>query len=235
MLVSCSMDTTNRSAFPLVATFEYVDVAENQSFKKDSLFFSKQYVDQTNQSVLGWGNYIGFFAKLNEDKTRVLGGFILSGFSGKENESSVQTPYRAADATVAANSYLVYYQNRDSYAMPEQDFIFTMPDYGTCMPVLCYVTNTTEVVKAVKEKFVPGDKMILSATGYLNGQKTGVAEIVLAESSAVRDTVMTTWSKFELSKLGAVDNIDFEIISSKAEIPAYFCMDEFYTYITLEY
>ena len=235
MLASCLKDTTSRSAFPLIATFDYVDVAEDASFKRDSIFFSKQYVDQNNQSVLGWGSYVGFFAKLNEDKTRATGGFVLSAFSGKENEGSVQTPYRAADTTVAANNYLVYYQSRDIYAMPEQDFIFTMPDYGTCVPLVCYVTNTTEVVKAVKEKFVPGDKIILSATGYLDGQKTGVAEIVLAESSSVRDTVMTTWSKFDLSKLGAVDDIDFEIITSKAEVPAYFCMDEFYTYITLEY
>ena len=77
--------------------------------------------------------------------------------------------------------------------------------------------------------------MLLSATGYSNGVKTGKAEIVLAESNAMRDTVMTTWSKFDLSKLGAVDNIDFEIITSKPEVPAYFCLDELYTYITLEY
>ena len=235
MLASCLKDTTSRSAFPLIATFDYVDVAEDASFKRDSIFFSKQYVDQTNQSVLGWGSYVGFFAKLNEDKTRATGGFVLSAFSGKENEESVQTPYRAADTTVAANNYLVYYQSRDIYAMPEQDFIFTMPDYGTCTPLACYVTNTTEVVKAVKEKFVPGDKIILSATGYLNDQKTGKAEMVLAESSAVRDSVVTKWTKFDLSGLGAVDDIDFEIITSKAEIPAYFCLDELYTYITLEY
>ena len=65
MLASCLKDSTNKSSFPLVATFDYIDVAEDPSFKKDSIFFSKQYVDQTNQSVLGWGSYIGFFAKLN--------------------------------------------------------------------------------------------------------------------------------------------------------------------------
>ena len=235
MLASCLKDSTNKSSFPLVATFDYIDVAEDPSFKKDSIFFSKQYVDQTNQSVLGWGSYIGFFSKLNEDKTRALGGFILSSFASKEKEGSVQTPYRAADTTQIANNYLVYYQSKDISVMPERDFMFTMPDYGTCVPLVCYVTNTTEVVKAVKEKFVPGDKMVLSATGYSNGVKTGKAEIVLAESNAMRDTVMTTWSKFDLSKLGAVDNIDFEIITSQAEVPAYFCLDELCTYITLEY
>lgn len=235
MLVSCSMDTTNRSAFPLVATFDYTDVVNESSYKRDSLFFSKQYVDEKYQSALGWGGYIGFFSRLNEDKTRVQGGFTLSCFSGKVKEGSVETPYRAADTTITQNNYLVYYQSRDLAVMPEQDFIFSAPEYGTCSPLVCYITNTTEVVKALKENFVVGDKMILSATGYSQGQKTGQAEMVLAEYSAVRDTIVTRWTKFDLSKLGNVDNIDFEIISSKAVVPAYFCLDDFYTYIALEY
>lgn len=235
MLASCSMESTDRRAFPLLATFDYTDVPRDQIFQKDSIFFSKQYVDDKNQSALGWGNYIGFFSKLNEDKTNVSGGFILSGFSGKVKEGSVETPYRSADTSIVSNNYLVYLQSKDSSVMPEQDFIFSVPQYGTCTPILCYVTNTTDVVKSVKENFVVGDKMVLSATGYSQGVKTGQTEIVLAEYSAVRDSVVTRWTQFDLSKLGNVDNIDFEIISSKADVPTYFCLDDFYVYLTLEY
>ena len=235
MLASCSMDSTNKSSFPLLATFDYTDLSRDQTFQKDSIFFNKLYIDDKNQSALGWGNYIGFLSKLNDGKIGVSGGFILSGFSGKVTEGSVETPYRSADTSIVNNNYLVYIQKEDTSVMPEQDFIFSVPEYGTCNPLVCYVTNTTDVVESVKENFVVGDKMILSATGYLQGAKTGKAEIVLAECNAVKDSIVTSWTKFDLSKLGNVDNVDFEIISSKADVPAYFCLDDFYAYIILEY
>ena len=46
---------------------------------------------------------------------------------------------------------------------------------------------------------------------------------------------MTTWSYFDLSKLGTIDFIEFEVTSTNPEVPAYFCMDQLTAEITLEY
>ena len=75
----------------------------------------------------------------------------------------------------------------------------------------------------VAQAFEPGDKLTLKATGYLDGRKTGEASITLAEYSTVKDSIMSRWTAFDLTKLQLFDVIDFEVISTKKEVPAYFC------------
>ena len=50
-----------------------------------------------------------------------------------------------------------------------------------------------------------------------------------------KDTVMYNWSVFDLSKLGDVDYIDFEVMSTNPDVPEYFCMDGFLAAIQVEY
>lgn len=235
LLMSCLNESSYLSTYTLYATFEYSDLGEGNTFDKDSVFFNKSFVDESNQSAIGWANYVGFLTRLNDSRSACIGGFVLSSFPGKVGEGSLETPYRAADTTLVKNCYLVFYDNKDQSNMPDDHFIFTMADYGTCAPVGCYVTNTTEVVESVKEHFASGDKLILTATGYAKGLKTGQAEMVLAEYNALKDSVVTSWTKFDLTKLGTVDKIDFDVVTTKDIVPEYFCMDEFQAAISLEY
>jgi hypothetical protein len=57
----------------------------------------------------------------------------------------------------------------------------------------------------------------------------------LAEFTEKKDSVVSVWTPFELGKLGSVDLVDFEIISSNPAVPAYFCMDNMVATIDIEY
>ena len=64
--------------------------------------------------------------------------------------------------------------------------------------------------------------------------QTGSAEIYLADYSDQKDSVVTKWTMFDLAKLGSVDAVDFEIISSK-DAPKVFCLDVMVASVTLTY
>ena len=76
-------------------------------------------------------------------------------------------------------------------------------------------------------------RLTLKATGYLDGRKTGEASITLAEYTTVKDSIMSRWTAFDLTKLQLFDVIDFEVISTKKEVPAYFCLDYFMASVTV--
>ena len=83
--------------------------------------------------------------------------------------------------------------------------------------------------------FEKGDYLKLIAKGYLDGELTAEAEIKLAEYSADKDSIVTSWTTFTLDKLGSVDKVDFELQSSKEGIPSSFCMDNFTAQVHLKY
>ena len=60
---------------------------------------------------------------------------------------------------------------------------------------------------------------------------TGEAQINLA----LPDTAIYNWTKFNLEKLGDVDAIDFELYSSRSNIPTSFCLDELNASVTITY
>ena len=61
------------------------------------------------------------------------------------------------------------------------------------------------------------------------------ATLKLAEYSADKDSIVTSWTTFTLDKLGSVDKVDFELQSSKEGIPSSFCMDNFTAQVHLKY
>lgn len=233
-IVSCLKSSFSQS-YRLEADFEY-----RLDFGKDSVFFEQE----TGLGV--WYRDLAFWHKLNDDKSEFQGGFILSYLKGPKrslNEDGQMVVEEVDDNFYRANSptgmsgatYMVYHKNPDSSLMPTDGAItFPYASVGTCTMIDCWVTNTAVVDKAVREKFTAGgnDYLKLTAIGSLAGKETGRASINLAEYSAknektgeVTDSVIYNWTNFDLSKLGSVDRIDFEIESSQAGIPPYFCMD----------
>ena len=95
--------------------------------------------------------------------------------------------------------------------------------------------KTVEVADYVKANFKKGDRLVVKATGYLDGRKTGEAELALADFSEKKDSIVSIWTPFEFGKLGFVEYVDFEIISTDPNVPTYFCMDNMVAEIDLEY
>lgn len=224
-LASCMMDTTTQQSYTLVATFEY-----SVDFGEDSLYFDTKY----GQGI-GWDD-LAFLHKLDEDRTEFTGGFLLSQLKSTE-DTALDSTWRVVQGRGYGSSetYLVYHSNQDKSMMPEHDALFITKDYGTCAPSGCYVNNTALVASKVRSTFEIGDRLVLKAVGYVGEKKTGETEILLADYSAQQDSVMTAWTPFELNKLGTVETIDFELISTRPEVPLYVCIDNFVASVALEY
>lgn len=246
-LASCLSESENTRTDPLRATFEYTRVNYPELFGKDSLFF---------ESNMGYGfgwDYMAFLHKVDTSVTDnwvFQGGVMLSYLKGKTFDPADSLSMAQSDSLMYADhrfransqalpllgkTYLVYQQNPDPALMPKHDVEFLAKDFGTCQLTECYVNNTTYMAYRIANTFVDGDKLTLKATGYLDGAKTASAVIDLAEFSAQKDSIVSTWTRFDLGALGNVDYVDFDVISTKEDMPAYFCLDGFFASVTISY
>jgi hypothetical protein len=227
MAASCLGDgpTTTQNYF-LNVDFEYSD----SYFLTDSVRFD-------NETGIGLGYWdIGFYHKLTPDKSAVLGGFVISRLKGSGNALG-QNDFRVNSGKGSSKSatYAVFKYDKTAGNMPEHDMAFLNHQYGSCTMQEAYVNNTYAVVDYVKNNFVDGDRLVLKATGYLNGAETGQAEMVLADYSEHKDSLVVNWSKFDLQKLGNVQFVEFEFSGTKEDIPYSVCIDDMVARIVLQY
>lgn len=233
LVSSCFDDIDgNRTTYALTADFQYKDM----EFKADSTFYN-------TLTPRGFGyDVLNFYHQLDADYIWFDGGFMLS--CAEMPQSGVTeglmkeyrlylTPENNKDQK--GNIYTVFYQNPNSSLMPEHDVEFVYKENGSCVMLGCYVTNTVEVAEFAKENFKIGDRMTIKATGYLGGAKTGEADFTLVDFSAQKDSIVSKWTLFDLSKLGKVEHVDFEVSSSNPDTPPYFCMDSMGASIELVY
>ena len=219
------------------ATQKYTVVANFDNgvykFSSDSTFF--------NTAGVGFSyDLLGFFHQFDADGLWFDGGFALSCLDTPKSGSSegLRNTYRAyltKGFILNGNAYAVFYENPDDRLMPEHDMKFLAYEDGTCTMLGCYVANTAEVAEAVKKNFKEGDKLTLKATGYRGGSVTGEAQINLAEYTAQKDSIVSRWTAFELKKLGDVEYVDFDVISTNDAVPGYFCLDSVVATIDIAY
>ena len=234
--VSCLEKGTYSENGPIAATFEFAGVDYSTLFGADSLFFDEQY-----KIGISWSP-LSFYHKVNKDTSIFEGGFIISylsvPYSGittglKNNEYRVNCKGLAN----GINTYAVFHQTDN---MPEHDIEYTLAssDYASssCMMGYCFVNNTVAAADSVKKLFAPGDKMTLKAIGYYKGAQTGVADIVLAERTTEKDSIICAWTEFNLSKLGVIDYVDFEIdVPEGKNIPTTVCVDNLVASVSIAY
>ena len=232
--VSCLGEGGYTESRSILATFEF-NMDYNEICGSDSLYVDTQY-----RVGVGW-DYLIFFQNVNEATGNFEGGLILSHLNYPASgvvEGLANNKYRANDRNQKKdNTYLVLEQTDN---MPENDmgfnFVKSASASGTCIMTSGMVNNTVAAAQAIEEKFVVGDRMTLRATGYLDGVKTDSAEIMLAEKLSNRDSIVYTWTVFDLSKLGSVDKVDFELdIPAGKDIPATVCIDNMLTSVTVQY
>lgn len=247
MVASCLPESEYSSTDPVYADFEYSGITYDETFGTDSVYF---------ESNLGYGfgwDYLAFRHKVD---TLVAGNWTFEGgtllsylksdifdptdsLSMAQGDSLawVEGAYRAnvQSVTPYINTYAVYYGNPDVAMMPEHDVEFMAREYGTCQMGVCYVSNTRYVAYKVAQTFQDGDRLTLTAKGYYKGAKTSEVSFTLADFSAQKDSIVSAWTPFDLSGLGNVEYVDFEVLSTKEDVPAYFCMDNISASVTISY
>lgn len=225
---SCLGGSSFSNSYPVQATFEYSD----NIFNADSLYYD------TEEAQLGFSwDYLAFYH--NVDNAEFKGGFILSRLAIPESgitEGLKNNRYRANIKGVT-NKFAVFYQSDD---MPQKhlEFLFSSSEINSsCTMSSVFVNNTVEVAEAVKTTFEPGYQLLLKATGYLkdNDAVTGEAEIKLADITAEKDSIVSSWTAFDLSKLGSIDYVKFSIetVPAGLDIPKAVCMDYLMANISL--
>ena len=234
MAVSCLDQAAYKQSYTLVASFEYNNLSYDKLFGADSLYHDVEY-----KSGIGW-NYMAFFEKV-DDAGEFQGGFMMSYLSHPKNGSAdglSDNIYRAFDkeGKTRGNTYLVLHITDQ---MPEYDMGFMFEpmegQMGTCMMQSCTVNNTVAVAKEAAEKLVVGQKLTFSAKGYLDGKVTGAVEnVVLAEKIEGKDSVMCRWVTVDLTRLGVVDRVDFDVtVPEGVDIPKAVCIDDVVANISL--
>ena len=213
--------------YPVVVSFDYTesDFLES-SARPDSLLYDTEY-----KAGFVWDR-LAFMHKIDEYTMAPTGGFLVSFLKVPVN-CEVQGSYdqyraNATNKRSSFHKYGVFYQGME---MPQYHLLFTgesnSTTVSTCTMSHMYVTNSVATERAVRGSFEDGDKMVLKATGYKGGEVTGSAQISLAEYTEKKDSVVTEWTKFDLSALGSVDNVKFEIqFLTNKYIPSTVCVDD---------
>lgn len=236
-MASCLNKGSYEQTYMADITFEYSDQVYTREFTKDSIYVCPNEEDQG----FVYTQFPLFFGQ-KQVGGNLEGGFVMSYLKGEANgvlskEPHANDAFRVHAAAGASDSrtYAVFYDNPSESMMPQYDIEFGYKGYGSCSPVGCYVNNTTLVARKVREHFQDGDKLTLKARGTKSDGSVTETSIVLAEYTESKDSVMFNWSVFDLSKLGAVDFVDFEVESTNPQVPGYFCLDGYYASINISY
>lgn len=242
--MSCLDSGSFTTSYSMIADMEY-SYKYDTIFGSDSLYFDdRRFEDPTVDAEaprgVSWGDGVWNFYNTITEENAFQGGFLLSYLDKPKPETTglLNNKYRVNCAAPknTINTYLVYEQVADEAKMPKQDFQFMLPTYGTCTMTGCHVNNTVALAEAAVQHLELGEKVLLRATGYKEGAKTGYSEIVLVEKSSPKDSVMSHWTEFKLDALHAVDVIDFELIIPEGkEIPATVCVDNLTAQIVISY
>lgn len=93
----------------------------------------------------------------------------------------------------------------------------------SCYPLFCFINGN-----GLTEKIGADDWVKIIATGYKGTEKTGTAEFYLCQGP---DNIVKEWTKFDLSVLGEVTKVSFDMTGTSNNgygfsQPAYFAYDD---------
>ena len=226
---SCLDNYVNEESGSLYSTFDYA----NSVYGEDSLYFDVKGGKVCCSSEYPY-SFLSYHHKVDTDPVAFKGGFILSCLDIPESEITeglTNNQYRVNTVRKEGyhNKFAVFCQTED---MPEKHIEFwpLSGNYASTYSIKsALVNNTVEVADSVRSVFVPGNKLVLEARGYLKGKEVGTkAEIVLADITGAKDSIVSSWTRFDLSGLGAVDNVKFSIatVPDGLDVPKVVCIDD---------
>lgn len=235
-VTSCMKGTTYQASGVVVDDGNYNNASELFKDGATAYLFEVPEGSTSGEAAFMTFNTYVYFSKTTA--TSLLGGFALSRQAwekpepddgSSEEETTPEDPAVPGEYSVYGtsnaqnpNTFLYF---RQTSVMPEHDIAFASPTVGTCTPIGVYVCNSAATVRAIKGENVDDSEFrlngdyILTATGFLNGAKTGTATFLLAgkgkrtptEDNPSADSLTTSWSLFDLGKLGNIDYIDFDL------------------------
>lgn len=234
--VSCLKGGSYESTYPAYISFEEF----NESYVGDEFYDG----DGVYFKTYFYGNQDLLFNSARDETESDYSGFAISIALSEGTYAGSRYAVNAKEAATG-DVFTVFHE---APWMKEDDFHhihFLSYANGTCAPVSCMVNNTKQVAEGIAEYNGSHEKPLtvtLKATGYAGGAETGSAEIMLAgerdqedaSETSSRDTVVSTWTSFDLSKLGNVEYIDFSMTFSdetQTSVEKYFCMDDFWANI----
>lgn len=187
-----------------------------------------------NESWASWSGWA--YSNMSDDSTA---GFLnqysaitAEGFNAAASEGvNYGVGYIPIDFITGENIAVpVYFDNDESHEIK-----------GLYVTNSTYATLTMEYGDDFTEKFGgesgnDPDFFMLSVLGYVNGTETGPVDFYLADyrfEDNTRDYIIKTWQWIELSSLGEVDSLKFNLVSSDVgfygmNTPGYFCIDQIY-------
>ena len=173
-----------------------------------------------------------FFAKL-DDQDAFQGGMSLcrgkDADASPEREPSYFAVYDENVGNQRSHAYAVFHQASAS-RMPEHFIQIYIPNTeSSCGAESMYVHNVQAVVQAVQHgvglaggPFQTDDYLLLTVTGKRGTSVTGTKEVKLVDGTSF----IKEWTKVDITDLGSVDTIDFELTSSRQDLPLYCCLDD---------
>lgn len=219
-----------------VATFEEYDLAEGEHKMVDDA-----WIDNVETNLYS-GTFA--FANLPNKVYSAYSGYVISADKSSEatGDYNVDQYRSAAGGSYEGDNFAVAYYSAPStwFAGYNDPITFTNSNEPQTVTGF-YITNSAYTLDAILNgdyehgPFSQGDYYSVTITGYNGSDKTNEVVFYLADyrsDDATEHFALDKWEWVDLSELGAVTRIEFEIYSTKSNAygfttPTYFCLDNF--------
>ncbi len=219
-----------------VATFEEYDLAEGEHKMVDDA-----WIDNVETNLYS-GTFA--FANLPNKVYSAYSGYVISADKSSEatGDYNVDQYRSAAGGSYEGDNFAVAYYSAPStwFAGYNDPITFTNSNEPQTVTGF-YITNSAYTLDAILNgdyehgPFSQGDYYSVTITGYNGSDMTNEVVFYLADyrsDDATEHFALDKWEWVDLSELGAVTRIEFEIYSTKSNeygftTPTYFCLDNF--------
>lgn len=230
-----------------VSAHVWVETADAATFEEYTLPESgHKMVDDAwadgGETYLYSGSYA--FANVPNKSYNAFSGYVIS--ADKSNEATGEymiDQFRSAagGAYEGDNFAIAYYSAPSSWYAGYKDPI-TLTYTTEAKPITgFYVTNSAYTLDAIlngdyaNDAFGEGDYLSLTVKGYNGETLTGEVMFYLADYRSANESerfALKEWKWLDLSRLGAVTRLEFEMFTTKSDqfgftTPTYFCLDNF--------
>lgn len=230
-----------------VSAHVWVETADAATFEEYTLPESRhKMVDDAwadgEETYLYSGSYA--FANVPNKSYNAFSGYVIS--ADKSNEATgeymIDQFRSAAGGAYEGDNFAIAYYSAPSSWYAGYKAPITLTYTTEAKPITgFYVTNSAYTLDAIlngdyaNDAFGEGDYLSLTVKGYNGETLTGEVMFYLADYRSANESerfALKEWKWLDLSRLGAVTRLEFEMFTTKSDqfgftTPTYFCLDNF--------